>query len=333
MSKFRQNHTKHNRSGGFLFRAIFITLVLMAILIFGFTQLMKEPGNLHKNATSSRVNKDQQDNSPNSNSQSDDKSPYVPQKNDKFFIDINDRHFLPKDKKSQTIHHTYYSLGYNEDTEQANWVSYVLTKASLKVKNVKRERYFKADYSVKTRSAFFRDYKNSGYTKGHMAPAGDMAFSKQAMKETFFMSNICPQIRPFNNGVWKELEENVRDWAYSKDELYITTGPIYYDNQFDKIGQNRVGVPDAFYKILIDKNNNKYDAIAFVVPHQKSNVPLREYATTIDEVEELTNIDFTYRFFGGKSDENIVEKEYNLGYWPINENRYKQRVNIWNKEN
>jgi|GEM_PF-151963 len=326
MSKFRQNHSRPNKSGGFLFRIVFITVLLIGVLLFGFTQFFNTPDSLQTKSKSGNYDKNINNDNASKN------EVYIPEANDKFHIDINDRHFLPQDKSSQTVHHTYYSLGYNEDTEQANWVSYVLTKASLKVKNVKRERYFNADYSVKTRSAFFRDYKNSGYTKGHMAPAGDMAFSKQAMKETFLMSNMCPQIRPFNNGVWKELEENTRDWAYSKEELFITTGPVYYDKQFEKIGQNRVGVPDAFYKIIIDKSKEDYEAIAFVIPHQKTDLPLSEFATDINEVETLTGIDFYYRFFEDNTEEEEIESSFNIDTWPINQKKYQQRVKVWNKE-
>lgn len=247
-----------------------------------------------------------------------------------FYIDINDRDFLPKDEQSYVVHHSYYSLGYNEKTEQANWVAYSLTKPSLRAKNVTRERYFKPDYSVHTRSAFFRDYSNSGYTKGHLAPAGDMAFNKKAMKESFFMSNISPQIRKFNNGVWKELEENTRDWAYQKGEIFVVSGPVFYGNNYKKIGQNKVGVPDAFYKILLDKSES--ESIAFIIPHEKTDLPLSQFATSINEVESVVNIDFFYRFFKDDNEEESIEKIDNLKPWKINNKRYKERVNKWNKQ-
>ena len=321
MAKFRQNHTKHKSSGGFVFRGLFVTVVLVAIMIFGFSKMMDK---------TSPVNDDTVNQQPESQIQNED---YIPSQNDQEFIEINKRSYLPEDKNSQTVHHTYYSLGYQEETEQANWVAYKLTKSSLRAKNVKRERYFKPDYSVSTRSAFFRDYKNSGYTKGHIAPAGDMAFNTRAMKESFFMSNISPQLRQFNNGVWKELEENVRDWAYTKDALVVVSGPLFYDNDFKKIGQNRVGVPDAFYKILLDETKaSKHDAIAYIIPHKSTDLPLSEFATTIDEVEKHTSIDFFYRYFENDAEEKSAEEQINLNNWPVNEKRYNARVNIWNKE-
>ncbi|MBT8231493.1 MAG: DNA/RNA non-specific endonuclease [Saprospiraceae bacterium] len=314
MAKFRKNHERNSSSNGFMIRGIIFTLVLVAILVFGFSKFMNSNNNnLQKGA--SETNEDST-NSLDSLGQ--------------FYIDINDRDFLPKDEQSYVVHHSYYSLGYHEKTEQANWVAYSLTKPSLRVKNVARERYFKPDYSVHTRSAFFRDYSNSGYTKGHLAPAGDMAFNKKAMKESFFMSNISPQIRKFNNGVWKELEENTRDWAYQKGEIFVVSGPIFYGNNYKKIGQNKVGVPDAFYKILLDKSES--ESIAFIIPHEKTDLPLSQFATSINEVESVVNIDFFYRFFKDDNEEESIEKIDNLKPWKINNKRYKERVNKWNKQ-
>lgn len=317
MAKFRQNHSKHSKSNNFLLRGVIVTAVLIGIMIFGFIKLMNDS---NKNA----------DHKPSNNETTE---VFKPSSDDESFIDINDRDFLPKSQKSETVHHTYYSLGYNEQTEQSDWVAYALTKQSLKAKNVKRERYFTPDKDVSSKSAVFGDYKNSGFTKGHLAPAGDMAFSKQAMKETFYMSNMSPQIRQFNNGVWKELEENIRDWAYSKDELYVMTGPIFYSKEYKKIGNNRVGVPDAFYKILVDEeSSNRYNTIAFVIPHAKTDLPLKEFATTVDEVESLTNIDFLYRFYKNKTIEEEQEKTFDMNKWPVSEARYRSRVTNWNNQ-
>ena len=161
----------------------------------------------------------------------------------------DDRFYLPDGAEGQVIHHTYYSLVYNEKNEIPAWVAYVLTKSDLKKPNVKRANKFRADYDVTSRSAFHRDYTHSGYTRGHMAPAGDMAFNETAMNESFFMSNMCPQIRAFNNGIWRELEETVRDWAYDNDRLYVVSGPVL-EGIDQRIGDNRVGVPTVSYTHL-----------------------------------------------------------------------------------
>lgn len=255
-------------------------------------------------------------------------------KEEEFDLDFGDEilKLIPRNSNEEVVHHKYYSLGYNEQKEQANWVAYVLTKESLQVPNVKRARHFKADYAVETRSSFFKDYSNSGYTKGHLAPAGDMAFSKEAMQESFFMSNISPQLRSFNNGIWKELEETVRNWAYKKDKLYVITGPLFYDKNPKKIGQNRVVVPDAFYKILIDKKGDDWDAISFIIPHEKSDQHLSKYASDIDDLEERARIEFLSDFFKTKAEENKVESSFNIKNWKFDENKFKQRVKSWNNQ-
>ncbi len=245
---------------------------------------------------------------------------------------IAERNYLPKDD-AEVIYHNYYTLGYNEPYEQASWVAYKLTKASLLEPNVKRAKNFRYDKSIKSYSAVHKDYSHSGYTRGHLAPAGDMAFNTTAMNESFLMSNMSPQIRPFNNGVWKELEENVRDWAFSNQELYVVSGPVFYDDNPEFIGQrNKIAVPDAFYKILIDNYGADKKAVAFLIPHEKTDTHLRDFAVSIDEVERVTGIDFFSTFFESDQDEEKMESTFNVKRWKISEKRYKQRVNNWNKE-
>jgi endonuclease G len=122
---------------------------------------------------------------------------------------MDDYNWLPT-SKGNIVEHTFYSLSYIEKYEQAEWVAYNISDEQLKKPNVKRTDWFETDPKVITGSAKHSDYKGSGYTRGHLVPAGDMAFEELAMKETFFMSNMSPQIRSFNNGIWRELEEQSR---------------------------------------------------------------------------------------------------------------------------
>src|SRR5574344_20414 len=142
----------------------------------------------------------------------------------------NDGLEMPKvEPDDQIVKHSAYTLSYSEPHEQAEWVAYVLTKSHIQ-KNVDRTDKFMSDYSVTTGSASDNDYKKSGYDRGHLAPAADMAWDAQAMKESFYYSNMSPQLPGFNRGVWKRLEELVRDWAYQYDTLFVTTGPVLSDN-------------------------------------------------------------------------------------------------------
>lgn len=101
--------------------------------------------------------------------------------------------YLPKSTTSQVVEHSYYTLSYNEHAEQAEWVAYELKKDYVRNSNFKRP-FFIEDPKVITQSADWRNYKKSGYDKGHLCPAADMEFNLDAYNDTFFTSNISPQL-------------------------------------------------------------------------------------------------------------------------------------------
>ena len=240
--------------------------------------------------------------------------------------------YLPTGHHSDIVHHEYYSLGYNEDHEQADWVAYRLTKESLLIPNVERERQYRPDYNVKTRSAFHRDYSNSGFTRGHLVPAGDMAFDDIAMRESFYMSNMSPQLRSFNNGVWKELEETVRDWTFQNEEIFIVSGPVFYNRIKKRIGKNKVAVPDAFYKAILDITTPSQKSIAFIIPHELSETHLSEYAVSIDDLEATLNFNLFPDLYLNEKEEEKLESGFEIEDWPFSEKKYKARVEHWNKQ-
>src|SRR5690606_37019502 len=123
--------------------------------------------------------------------------------------------------------------------------------------------WFEKDAAIPTGSADFYDYKGSGYTKGHLVPSADRAWNRKVNEETFLMSNISPQAYHFNGGVWRELEENVRDWARENDRLFIVTGPVIGQSR-ERIGSNQVTVPEAFFKAILDLDLPDQKAIAFL---------------------------------------------------------------------
>ena len=219
--------------------------------------------------------------------------------------------YLPTSTTNQIIRHQYYSLSYNEKYEQAEWVAYELKKEHLARTNRKRP-YFIEDKKVKTRSASYRNYKKSGYTKGHLCPAGDRKFSKIAFDETFLTSNISPQKGDFNGGIWNRLEQKTRYWASKDKQLYIVTGGIL-SKDLITIGKEKVAVPKQFYKILLDYSEPEIKAIAFLIPHQESKKPLYTFVVAINEIERLTEIDF----FPELPDEleNKLESNSNYKNW------------------
>lgn len=198
--------------------------------------------------------------------------------------------FLPTSTTGQIVHHEGYSLSYSEPHEQAEWVAYELKKSHLSNINHKRP-FFEIDEAVKTGAAHWRNYKNSGFDRGHLCPAGDRRYSQSAHDETFLTSNISPQEHEFNSGIWNTLEQKVRYWASKYDGVFVVTGGVL-EGDMETIGDEQVSVPKQFYKVLIDNNSGKTKMIAFLMPHENSNKPLYDFVVSVDTIEKLTGIDF-----------------------------------------
>ena len=199
-------------------------------------------------------------------------------------------YFLPTSTTNQIVHHEGYSLSYSEQHEQAEWVAYELKKSHLSNTNFKRP-YFEVDKMVKTKAAHWKNYKKSGYDRGHLCPAGDRKYSKAAYDETFLTSNISPQTHSFNAGIWNRLEQKTRYWASKYDGVFVVSGGVLKKG-LKTIGEEKVSVPNQFYKVIIDNNSGKTKMLAFLMPHEDSGKPLYEFVVSVDEVEELTGIDF-----------------------------------------
>lgn len=210
------------------------------------------------------------------------------------------------------IERPYYTLRYNEDHEQAMWVAYVLYADSLKQQTFERKDDFRTDPRIKTGSAELNDYKGSGYDRGHLAPAADFSYDEFALSQSFYMSNMSPQDPSFNRGIWKKLEDQVRNWALANEQVYVVTGPVL-NKQYKTIGANKVSIPEYYYKIVLDVRKPEIKAIAFLMKNEKSSAPLTSFVVTIDSVEKLTGLDF----FPGISDEleNALEGTTMTNKW------------------
>jgi endonuclease G, mitochondrial len=238
--------------------------------------------------------------------------------------------WLPTSSTGAIVKHTYYTLSYNEKHEQAEWVAYQLTRERLSGERVKRNDNFRPDPEVGTGSASPNDYRGSGYDRGHLCPAADMAFNEEAMSETFFMSNMSPQDRKLNHGVWRELEESTRDWAKKCKQLYVVTGPILKNTRGYIGKQNKVSIPGAYYRVLVDMSTSSPKGIAYIIPNEVRDEPLDHFAKSIDEVEKTTGIDF-FPNLKGNAEQNI-EASFDINLWRYDQRRFQQRVEKWNKE-
>lgn len=221
-----------------------------------------------------------------------------------------------KGKKELILKRKNYTVSFNKELNIPNWVSWSLDKEKL-VERVSRKRYgFKPDPNINPSQAVVtQDYANSGYDRGHMCPAGDSRWSGEAMKESFYMTNICPQHPNLNGGDWHELEQACRRWA-EKDKLYIVCGPILYKKALNPpIGkEHQIRVPDAFFKVILTGvEKGKPIALGFIYKNSAGNRPLDSYVNSIDQVERITGLDF-FSVLPNEV-ENRVEKDYNMKEW------------------
>lgn len=207
----------------------------------------------------------------------------------------------PADK---VVYHSAYALVYDESHEQAKWVAHIILPDVLSGSEG-RSNDFRPDNLIETGSAVEADYFTKtlnpdstwkydgfGYDRGHLAPSADFRYSKKALSESYFYSNMSPQVADLNRGKWAELEDGIRQYVIDNNtKLYVVTGPVLKPG-LPKIerGVNHVSIPEFYYKVVYDEAHQR--AIAFIMPNKKNDNPWWSYSVSIDSVEKITGIDF-----------------------------------------
>ncbi len=193
-----------------------------------------------------------------------------------------------------------YTICYRENYEQPEWAAYTLTPEKL-TKHTSRGDNFRPDPEISTGSAELSDYRGSGYDRGHLAPAADMAYSEEAMSDSFYLSNMSPQVGSFNRGIWSKAEAYVRSTAGKYDTTYVVTGPILNKpaDEYGSIGVNEIRIPEYYYKVALfvkgtGSETQKIDTWAVLIPNAKLSDPLESFLVSIDQIEELTGLDLFY---------------------------------------
>jgi endonuclease G len=205
----------------------------------------------------------------------------------------------------ELIEHSLFSLVYDEESEQAKWVAHVIAPEIING-NISRSNDFRVDPKVKSGTAIEQDYflktelangefeyDGFGYDRGHLAPSADFRWSEKALSESYYYSNMSPQLPGFNREVWAELENELRSYLYRHPEsrLYVVTGPVFLkDKRILERSVNKLAIPDAFFKVAYDPFLQK--SIAFLLPHQEELLAIENYALSIDSLETITGIDF-----------------------------------------
>lgn len=221
---------------------------------------------------------------------------------------------------TRLVRYDSYTLMYNLNKLNPQWVAWELTAEETdgdiprdgNATGAKSYR-FQVDMNLPFLQADNNDYRNSGYDRGHMAPAADMKWSVQSMNDCFYYVNCCPQNHNLNGGVWKSLEEKCRALAKNYGCVWICCGPIFYGQPKEYIGPHNVAVPDAFFKVMMVYADSAYHGIGFICENRPGKQPLENFVWTIAEVEEITGLNF---FNALKSEESLaVKSSVDLGLW------------------
>lgn len=182
-----------------------------------------------------------------------------------------------------------YAVGYSYHYRDPVFSSVKITNQSV-TGTVKRRDAFREDTEIPQQfRATLADYKSGHWDRGHMTAAGDLTWSEAAMRDSFLLSNMVPQNSSLNRGPWRKLEIEIREWAKQFGTLYVYTGPIFYNN-YGTLGRG-VAIPHEIFKLVYDPKRNM--SISFIVPNADVNSNnLSEYIVLIDNIEQVTGIDF-----------------------------------------
>jgi endonuclease G len=216
------------------------------------------------------------------------------------------------------IWHPGHVLVWNEPHEQPKWVAHVVDTV-IREGFLARIDTFLPDPKVKTGTSSTPDYWFSGYDRGHMVPSADMRWNQDAMKATYYYSNVAPQHQDLNRGSWAEMEDWIRRYVnFSGNRVFVVTGPILEDalpTLQNEGRENEVSIPMTFYKVVADLDGEEPKGIAFIMSNGLNEKPVSDYATTIKEAEQLSGLDF----FETLDDEleDRIESSYDPKLWVV----------------
>lgn len=211
----------------------------------------------------------------------------------------------------QIIKKKSYIASYNKDTKIANWVAWHLTSEHTEG-SIGRGNMFHEDEEVPSPKATVEDYKGSGWSRGHMCPAGDNKWDAEAMYQSFSLINVCPQNASLNSGLWNSLEIDCRNWAKRFHDIYIICGPVFFQQDHEVIGINEIYVPEAFFKVVLCLNG-KPKGLGVIVKNTAGNKKKDIYYNSIDQVERITGMDFFPLLSDDVEDE--VESNLDMDMW------------------
>lgn len=212
-----------------------------------------------------------------------------------------------------------FSLEYNYASRHSRWVAFTFYDKTAE-SNTGRSNAWSYDPQLIEWTNNDSDYRGSGYDRGHIMASADRLYSRTANEQTFYYSNITPQVGSFNSGIWLELEGAVRGWGRNnsfRDTLYVVKGGTIRDDQvLHTIGKSEIVVPKYNYMAVLSKRGDNYKSIGFWFENRYYPEPyiLEDHAVSISELEELTGIDFFHNL--PDEIESVVETRKRISDWP-----------------
>ena len=191
-----------------------------------------------------------------------------------------------------------YSFGWSQKDRVALWVAYPLCKLYTNGSAGRTNAWALDSLLGEDSAAPFGGYAGS-YARGHQLPSADRQCSEEANAQTFYGTNMTPQLNEHNEGIWSDLEGKVRGWANTSDTTYVVTGVIVSASskkERDSYG-NSVTIPDAYFKAILKYSKSStlgaWNAAAFYLEHKAYSGGIsKSHSMSIDELEEITGIDF-----------------------------------------
>lgn len=220
---------------------------------------------------------------------------------------------IPDETPEILCPYTGFTVSFNPSWHVPNYVAWELLRSELEGSSSRSSHRFAPDNEVYGCSSL-ADYRNSGFDRGHMAPAADMKWSEESMRDCHLLTNIVPQDHSLNSGIWNSLEMKSRNYADRDSAVIIICGPVLSDRITRTIGRG-VAVPERFFKVILAPYANPPRAIAWVLPNRSVRESLGSMAMTVDQVEEITGFDF----FSALPDslEQQVESTLHIRDWNI----------------
>jgi len=214
-------------------------------------------------------------------------------------------------QRDYVLDYTGFILEFDTMHRNATWVCYMLCQAKLG-DGVERASNFRQERRLGSLSPRDVEYRNSGFDRGHLAPAADMSYSSQSMYDSFFLTNASPQVPSFNRGIWKQLEGKVRDFAIEKDTIWVITGPVL-TSALPKIENTNISIPEIYYKVIYKPNIEGGQGIAFLMKNEEGTGQLMNFAVSIDSVEAITGLNFFPLL--SPQQEKQIESTFDIDWW------------------